>query len=418
MKRFWTLTIISALLMFGNLYAFGWKDKLGVGFNFGGQKLLGDKNSGNFVFGGSPFVLRYNKSQRLFWQGELVYSRLSTNIAGVDLGTSLVELAFKGGWRFFYDKQYNPIAYIGLGVFNYEFLAGSRFWDGYGLMGGGVEYFLGDKLGINLTSDYRMTSGKGFDGAGTNDSFFTLSFGFNYYLGGRPKRSALPDDVSFYSYVEEEALMEEVIVEEKGRQGKVEYIESASHMMQNIAGLTAEKSELLDALEEKEAMAQILRTKVESLEHYHDMLSDKASLTGVKVSRTKTVEDPVLLEFNNGLAFYQAKHYDNAIETFSTLLREHSHHHSSGDWWYWLGESYFAALDFGAAAKAFEWSLVSPISGSKTEMARLMLGISKWKSGDSDGAISVLERLAKSSLSTDYEKLAQQCLTQIRSSRQ
>ena len=64
-------------------------------------------------------------------------------------------------------------------------LASFSFWDGYVALGAGTEFFASDFLAVNVTADFRYTSGDGFDGGfdgSRKDGYLNLGLGFIYHF--------------------------------------------------------------------------------------------------------------------------------------------------------------------------------------------------------------------------------------------
>jgi len=189
MKRTYTLGLLLNLLLVGILFA-GIKDKLGIGVNVNSQRLYGDNLRGDFVFGGSPLILRYNFKPKLFLDADLGFSKLSTPFAGTTLETEMINIGLKLGYRFFHENRFNPIIYVGGGAFNFKQGNSQRFWDGYAAAGAGAEFFITNFLGLNVSGDYRYTTGDDFDGSRLGkgkDAFVNVAGGVVFYFGGRTR---------------------------------------------------------------------------------------------------------------------------------------------------------------------------------------------------------------------------------------
>jgi TolA-binding protein len=386
------------------------KDKLGIGFGVGGQQLSGDAENGDFETGGSPLIFRFNYKPSVYFESALSYSGLSTSFNGVSLGTSQLDINFKTGYRLWHQKKWNPLLYAGLGVFNYEFSGQTRYWDGYGTVGGGVEYFLGDRFGANLGADYRFTSGN-FDTGIQKDRFITVGLAINYYLGGR---RAFTDPRSKWVKATQPEPDIEVRTISKSEEIEPERVTTNDpRVLQELTTLTMQKSDLMSSLETREDAAKVLRTKVSSLDDYYQLLQVRAKITGVEINQKANLHDPTDVAFRNGLALYEASDYPAGIDTFSKLLRDHPNHRNAGNWWYWLGESFYGSGDYDAAAKCFRWSLLQASDNRRTEMAYLMIGLSLLKSGNPDKAQIEFTRLTKLAPGTPYETIANRCLTEI-----
>ncbi|HNQ27440.1 MAG TPA: outer membrane beta-barrel protein [Aquaticitalea sp.] len=62
--------------------------------------------------------------------------------------------------------------------------------------GGGVEYIVSEGLGIKLYADYNYAMSDELDGViagATDDTYFRIGLGLNYYFGGRAKKAKILD---------------------------------------------------------------------------------------------------------------------------------------------------------------------------------------------------------------------------------
>jgi TolA-binding protein len=385
-------------------------DKLGLGFSVGGQKLYGDAETGYFETGGSPLVLRFNARPSMYFETGFSYSGLSTRYFGHTLGTTQIDLSFKTGLRLMSQRTLNPLLYVGIGLFNYELLPNTRYSDAYGMAGAGLEYFLTDRFGANFSTDYRATTGS-FDTGKGKDAFVTVALGINYYLGGRA--AFINPKHRWVKATRDDGKAQINTVTSYDEPVPVPVTTNDPLVMQELTNLTIKKSELMTRLESREEDAVILRTKVESLDDYYELLKVRARITGADLQDQAALQDGSDIAFRNGLALYEARQYQDAADTFVRLLHDNPNDPRTEDWWYWLGESYFGAEDFDSASKCFRWSLLQNQDNARKEMVQLMLGLSLWKAGDADDAHKAFSRLAKASPGTPYESIANRYMTEI-----
>jgi len=189
MKRLSMFIFLVAVMTVSHLFG-GIKDKLGLGLNLNVQKLYGDTRSGSLGLGGGNLLLRYRLKPAIFLESELGFLRLSTQTNGASLDTDMLNLGAKAGYTFLTSQKYQPYVYLGIGALNYgkiKFLfevsplATFRFWDGYVALGAGTEFFASTSLAVNVTADFRYTSGDGFDGS-RKDGYLNLGLGFIYHF--------------------------------------------------------------------------------------------------------------------------------------------------------------------------------------------------------------------------------------------
>jgi len=184
MKRISIFIFLVATMTVSHLSG-GIKDKLGLGLNINAHKLYGDTRSGDLGLGGGNLLLRYRLKPALFLESELGFLRLSTKVNGTTLNTNMLNFGAKAGYTFAGSQIYQPFIYFGLGALNFSENGNGRYWDGYAALGAGTEFFVSDFLAVNVTADFRYTSGDGFDGgiAGAGkDGYLNLGLGFIYHF--------------------------------------------------------------------------------------------------------------------------------------------------------------------------------------------------------------------------------------------
>ena len=406
MKRIHLILLFLPILWFCDLSAGEIYSKLGVGFNVNTQKLRGDMRSGRFVYGGSPLVLRYNFKPAWFLDTDIGVGRLSTRENGVLLETGMLNVGGKLGYRFLNAKRFNPLFYVGLGGFYYELNNSPRYWDIYGAMGAGAEIFVTRSLGVNLTGDLRYAYGNGFDGSSLvkgQDGYFNLSFGMNYYLGGKPKsgmhwqpESWLPDD----------PMAAEEVVAEQFNSGP------------DLTLLTFQRDELLEAVGKKERLIRLLRVKVKSFDSQIARLEDSFYSNGrngkeYSNGQNMPTSDPYFMQFHDALTFYDAGQFESATEILKSLVKLDSQNAQTGNWWYWLGESYFGTEDYFSASRAFGAALSKNNQKPKQRLIQLMLGVSHWNSGALKQAKEDFEKLLSNNPNIQIEMLVQDYLAEL-----
>jgi len=183
MKRISMFIFLVAAMTVSHLFG-GIKGKLGLGLNINANKIYGDTRSGGLGPGGGNLLLRYRLKPGRFLESEFGLLRLSTQINGTSLDTDMLNFGVKAGYTFFTSHIYQPSIYFGFGALNYSDDSG-RSWDGYAALGAGTEFFVSDFLAVNMTADFRYTSGDAFDGGLSGfrtDGFLNLGLGFIYLL--------------------------------------------------------------------------------------------------------------------------------------------------------------------------------------------------------------------------------------------
>lgn len=408
MKRLWFIFL--GLFSLTTFATAGIKDRLGIGFNMSTQKLVGNHATGTFELGGNPVNLRLNITPMLFLDTDVGFAKSGVVLDTGFLTTEMVNIGLKFGYRFLNEEIVNPLFYVGIGGLSYRTLSTERVYDGYASLGGGAELFLSDFFGLNLTSDYRFTSGDEFDGlAGGKgkDGFFNIALGLNYYFGGRE-----PFDYAEIAEVmpRDFQQVEQVVTPEPN--SAVEQINA-----EDRARLSFKKSQLLYSLAQRDQDIRLLKAKLATLNELAQDLNDRMEMAGMLGSSgdfdNGSDEDSYLVHYRNALVLFQAGYYENAIESFNTLLQENPFHALAGNWWYWLGESYYASKNYGEAIASFRKSELLNDSASKSEMIQLMIGLSHWKEGDTTEARVAFERLLTENPGGRFEEITKEYLHEL-----
>ncbi|MCH8873132.1 LysM peptidoglycan-binding domain-containing protein [candidate division KSB1 bacterium] len=321
MKRISIFIFLVAAMTVSHLFG-GIKDKLGLGLNINAHKLYGDTRSGSLGLGGGNLLLRYRLKPALFLEFELGFLRLSTQANGTSLHTDMLNLGAKAGYTFLTSQIYQPYVYFGIGALNfgkfkYLFevspLASFSFWDGYVALGAGTEFFASDFLAVNVTADFRYTSGDGFDGGfdgSRKDGYLNLGLGFIYHFDrhsnqGEPYMT-VPEFDPFYFEVAKANVEEEIegIVESTDQELNMQTL--LSLMEEEQAPKVEENAMTLedDILPEPETTRETVVHRGAEIESWvytvqpNDWLSKIAAIFyGDPMAYAKIVEDnPIVIE--------------------------------------------------------------------------------------------------------------------------
>lgn len=395
------------LCLLSSVYSQSTKDKLGVGFNIGGQKIFGDILNTGFGLGLETYA-KYLVNDKFFMTGALGYSELSDGTFRVDkstFNTNLITLDLKGGYSLLPASAFNPYAYAGIGIINFKYDNWDRFFDGAFMIGGGAELMLSPKFALDVYSDYRWTTGDDFDGrnAQARDGYLNIRGGLTYYLTPKSKQHG------------PKVLAEKVPIEElsgtggDGEFGSIvdgiedyEKAEDSNMTMAEFIRLKSRVDELGDAIRQKEleieelkAQLQIRRDRLAELET--NMTTRSPALAS---SMTMSTGD-FATSYEQALENFYAKEYDAAIYTFNMLLQEYPNHRLASNSQYWLGECYFGKNDYDAALGAFNRVFEYPNS-VKNDDALLMMGRCYSKLGNAQLARQMYDRLMDEYPDSEY----------------
>ncbi|RMD85771.1 MAG: hypothetical protein D6813_15795, partial [Calditrichaeota bacterium] len=335
--------ILCYLFLFNLLYAGDTSEKISLGFNVNAQKLYGDTRFGKFIFGVNPAIVRYNFQPYLFLESELGLGRLTTQKQNKQLTTDFIQFGIKTGVRPLGTfSVISPIFYIGGGILNFKLDNWPRFWDGYGVLGGGLEFFFKNYYSINLTGDFRYTTGDDFDGGDfrkRKDSFVNIGLGFMYHIGGR--RFYMPKTEFSTTQPEELNLQLEKVAED-------------STQVAEESGKVQEKLEiesLARSLNQKLELVELFKVKNASLD---EQLIDLQNQVEEYTESFSENEQNYLDEYELGLNYYRTGEYTKAIIVFKELIDGLNNPHFLTNCYYWLGECYFASEQYSLALESFQ----------------------------------------------------------------
>ncbi len=385
MKTIWLGVFAAALIGFDTFEAGAAGGDLGIGFRVNGQKLFGDARIGTVEFGGAPFNIRYNFQSSGFIETDFAYGELRTPLARRNWDTEMLNIGTKIGLRLLSSKRLNPLLYIGLGVLNFQTGEYDRYWDAYVGAGVGAEFFLTPRLGLNLTGDYRYTSGDDFDGSNRpngRDMFAKVSFGVNFYLGGNPGTMHTP----VYDWGMHQSEADDALVQVDTTQAEPP---TEEHTM-----LTFKKNQLILSITQREMEIKLLQIKISRLGKQVAHLVHQTELEADKGTwQPEADRASEIVYFRNALVLFREAHYGNAVNTLRTLLSSSPSHWLVPRWWYWLGESHYYMSDFDEAAACFARASALKTENAGTDLSDLMVALSYNQAGYESEARAEFERL-------------------------
>ncbi|MGQ9853510.1 MAG: tetratricopeptide repeat protein [Candidatus Oleimicrobiaceae bacterium] len=423
MRQKTTIVLTAALmlaLLAGQSPGQGVKDRLGLGFNLGAQKLYCDVYHTNFAPGAEGTV-KY-----------LLGSRFSL-VAGVGYGqftdraktftTNFINADLKGQLALARPGRAIPYLLFGLGVFNWQYEKDPRWFDGSFIFGGGLEVVLQRRTSLELYADYRHTTGDGYDGivSQEKDGYLQVRAGFTYYFEDRitpqekPPELIAMDEKDLAAWLgEEEAVDTTKFRAFEEKLAATESTESRITMEEYLA-LKSKLDELNRLIADKEREIEALRAeldfRVDRIAELEEELRKKrvAAPAGVGFERAGEFSTT----YEEGLRAFYARDYTGAIQTFSGLLQAYPEHRLASNCQYWIGESYFGLGNYVAARDAFDKVFSYDFSYKKDDAA-LMMGRCYMKLGDNERARSSLEALLRDYPDSEYAPKAEAYLRRLK----
>ena len=201
MKKKINFILLTTLLVFitHNAYSGDMKDKLGYGFNIGGQKVYCDVlHTG--VGPGMEAYLKYLVSDRFNMTCSFGFGELNDGLLKNTFRTNLITGDLKGHLCLTQPGSVIPYISLGLGIFNFQYENEPRYFDGSFILGGGLEIVLKPRVSLEASMDYRHTTGDELDGVygGAKDGYLQGRIGLTFYLNDRispQRRDELEDDL-------------------------------------------------------------------------------------------------------------------------------------------------------------------------------------------------------------------------------
>ncbi|MBN1154659.1 tetratricopeptide repeat protein [candidate division KSB1 bacterium] len=415
MKHF-ICALLFMLSTFSTVIGQSSSDKLGIGFNLGGQLIYGD---GDYKAGfgiGLETYLRYKLDENFSLVTSLGYGELSDGTFHLDesnFTTNMITFDIKGVYDLVPQGTFKPLLYAGLGAFSFKNdIYDRRYGDFSVFVGGGFEYMVNPTLGLIAHADYRYTTSEDLDNLGDNDNLLDLTSndgylnirgGFTYYFGdqaGAKKPKVLAD----------RAPIDEI--EGTGGGGELsgivdglnEYDETAgkSASMDEYFRLKSRVDELNDAIRQKELEIGELETQLESRKARVSILEQgmRTGSDALSASLDMDMSD-FSTTYETALNNFYSHEYDASIYMFKSLIDTYPDHPLISNCHYWIGECYFGKDEYENAIQAFQVTLTYP-SEVKKDDALLMLGRSYLKLGDSETARQMFERLQQDYPDSEY----------------
>lgn len=450
-----------------------WMQKrVGLGFNFGLQKLYCDDPHTGFTPAGEAYI-RYLLTNRVNFALGLGYGNLSDGsiFDKQRYNTNLFVGDLRGNFLILTSGKFKPYLSLGAGVHNYQFTGNRwnpvtktrvnddftrlRYNDAHSFVGGGIEVFLSPKVALNALADYRfvMTSpADAFDDrveGDSKDGYLNLRAGLTFYFKnqlqqltpqdekllanalGEQSENASPFSESSATtaktekFNEFEANVDRLIEGDVASKTKQKNAGETDLSMQQYLRLKARRDELLKRVEQRsDEILQLqlaLRTQesqIRNLEiEFNELSSQPASRYNMTNRNSQTRVSPAAVEdfrmqYEDALNEYYANNYHGAISIFSDLLASQPGHKLAGNCQYWIGESYYLLRNYTEATNAF--ARVYDYPGSpKEDDAALMLGKCYLKTGNSASAREYLEKLVREHPNSEYLATAENLLLSL-----
>lgn len=168
-------------------------------------------------------------------------------------------------------------------------------------------------------------------------------------------------------------------------------------------------SDLKVQVEKKDLMINDLKSQLKKQsEQIYQLESQKQAQP--RVSYTPVGGDVAAEEYDQryqeALSLFNDRNYQNAIETFESLLASQANHSLADNAQFWIGECHYALGQYKKAVIDFEKVFTFPKS-NKNDAAQFKLGLCYLRLGDKDKAREEFQRLVDVYPKSEYLKRAQ-----------
>lgn len=368
------------------------RNKWGVGFNHGGQRLYGDRPEAEMGIGVEG-VVSYRILPFADVSFALGYSQLKYELIpdGPKNTTDMITADLKGNLEIISQGLFRPYIVGGIGLLNSDVRNSGRgrFWDAAFFGGGGFKLQLSPLFAWYVGADYRFTTGDSFDNldeGSANDAYLNVRAGLSYYVPGKDAPDVISGESSpFYELEEGSNLTEDqpiATTETEQETNDIEkYVRLKSRVNELSGNLDSTEREILklqDALSRRKKQLSLLENKT----------LDQSTKT-VAQSSSRSAFSEI---YKEALTNHYSKKYEQAILLFRLLLQEDPDHMLSSSCLYWVGRGLFAmeryeeSIDVFYQVLGFERSL-------KKDDSLLLLGKAYLKIGSRDRAKESFIRL-------------------------
>ncbi len=406
----WTFSANAGLPFFS-------REQLRLGLVAGGQQIYGDQGVTSSIGPGVDLLFLNRVSSRLGIALGFGYTELdSKNAANPNVFAELLTADLRAMFYPFHFGKLAPFVSAGLGAYNFQVLNGQRYFDGSFFGGAGFEFLVKPRLGLLFNVDYRLTTGDALDNVTdpneTKDKYLAFRAGITWKLTGPlvgsretftraqivenatpPEESAAPESLATSSE------LERLLVSSEGRQ-----VSLADSVRLKLKELEQK------VLKQEETVEKLHRVVEEKQEEVAKLEEELANLGVGNLSPGK--EAAFQQRYKEALRLHLNHQDEDAIRSFTTLIRDFPNDRRVSNCYYWIGESYFALGDYDQAATYFE-KVLNFSDSPKVDDALLMLGRTYLKKGDESQARFYLEKLINEFPKSEYVSKAKRYLQNL-----
>jgi tol-pal system protein YbgF len=414
LKNLPILSLIASAQTFDNRW--------GGGVALGTNSIYGDLKKTGYGFSGEGF-LTWRLNPHLGITGSLGYgvlpftaSKFTINNNNIPSNTKASTNIVRGDLRLDYELASSKVRpYVGVGVSGFTYQVTAKVagmpsfksdWVndlGFGV-GGGLRFMVGPRMALDLSGNFRYTTGDYFDGSGNNSAkdaiiaittgitFFGGSSGTDIYTEQAPVEESTSDDLSDF----QQRVDQMDTVQQQQPQDMQEYVRLKSKM-----------DELNQQIGQQEGEIGSLRTNLDTTRESVDVMQSQLNSTTFTPPSASFSQ-----AYEEALSKFYGRRYNEAIADFNQLIQQFPDHSLTSNCVYWTGECYFGAGQYRDAVNAFTKVFSYPRSLKKDD-ALLMLGRSYVQLSQKEEAREAFSRLIREFPTSEFVAKAEQWMNKM-----
>ncbi|MBN2009993.1 tol-pal system protein YbgF [candidate division KSB1 bacterium] len=401
------------------------KDKVGIGFNMGAQKIYCDIPHTGFALGLEGYA-KYNFSKYVSATAGLGYGELSDGTFHIDKSTfttRMLTVDVKAAVNPLPDLAVKPIFYAGTGLLRYsnDISPDARLVGSY-FAGGALEWMFQPQLGLMASLDYRFADTDNLDSGHNNlvnDGYLNIRTGITYYMspGKAGGAKVLANGEKYDDFMQlvdgNDDTTDDELTELIEGIDKQEQASAAEGTMSEYVKLQSRVDQLKDQIDRKELELEELRSQLDSRVYRIRQLENGGTVRQVSHAVPYQMENSdFATNYEAALEKYYARDYDAAIYMFNSILDAYPNHRLSSNCQYWIGECYYGKGEFDNAMQAFNQVFAYPES-VKNDDALIMMGRCNIKLGRTQNALELFNKLISDYPESEYFQAAQQYIGSI-----
>lgn len=400
---------------FKNVRAQG--ERVAFHLNVFGNQLYSDPSEASLA-GGGELEIQLKLSDHFSLVGGGGYQQFTGVISKDDFESFAFRATIKAQANFRPNDTFNPYLQAGYGKLKFDLknadgnpLPGRTTstvvdWAELFALGVGTEFDFDKAISFIIQGDIIFTSTDDLDNysSGANDGWFELKFGIRYHLG---RKSFQGTGAEVKPGVYAEVPLPEVSAEEIPDLDLAGILRDAEFLGGTPVELQPDPGNVIDPAIQPAQPVQYADDVVRLLHELKEDLQEIKSLiiqgnTAGAVSNSNIGIDR---RYQEGLNFFEARRYSNAIAVFGELLEQYPNNNLSSNFLYWLGESHYAQGNYVAALLSFQQVSDQP-NRNKDDDAQLKIGYTYNMMGRYEDARRAFQKLISQYPNSEYYRIA------------